>query len=582
MCEMGAVRLGKIALRWCTTCNIPIIELEKCGTCGGQTEPMKITPPGDFRPAFDFDIGQIRSTVDCQFGDGCGEILLPKDKVVVLNKCPGVDRMDEVIVDGQVVGTHVFEPGKGQRFVIRTEGALFIEPHVTRSWLEVHEGAIPSMRKGASAMAVGVMEADENIKVGDEVIVFDSQRNVIATGRARMSGSDMLELERGPAIKTRWHSDPKGTARFPGGQTWDDAVQANLPKLEADVARAVRKINTTVERIGKELAVSYSGGKDSLATLLLVLEAGIKPKVIFMDTGIEFPETLANISETVEKHGLELLVEDAGNAFFDAAEHFGPPAKDFRWCCKTCKLGPTSRLIKKHFPDGVLSFIGQRQYESENRYQKGGIWVNPWVPGQIGMSPIQKWPALEVWLYIFSKGEEYNPLYEKGFERIGCWLCPSADMAEHAEIEKYEPKARDWIKFLSQYAEKHDLPPEWVDMGLWRWKHLPKGIRDFLEIQQRQDIIDKLDAFATRERDAPEIDESGAERISQLSKITGGEETEEIKRKALFCVGCGICVSRCPEDALSLSEGRVMLDEERCVSCGKCLHPCPVVDYGLR
>lgn len=574
--------MGKIALRWCFDCNLPVIESKTCGTCSNETSLVDITPPGDFRPAFDYDLELIRKTIDSQFGDGMGELMLPRDKIAVLNRCPGVDRMDEVVIDGHIVGTHIFEPGRGYRFVIRMMGASFIIKEMTRSWVEVDIGAVPSMKKGASAMAVGVMDACPHIASGDEVVVFDKDRNLVATGKARMSGKDMVEASRGSGVKNRWRDETSDFTRPSGGQTWDDAVKANVPKLEADIQRAGKKIHNTIRRVGKPVAVSFSGGKDSLATLLLVLDAGIKPKIIFIDTGIEFDETLVHIDSVIEKHELELLTIKAGDAYFDAVEHFGPSAKDFRWCCKTCKLGPTANLVRQHFPDGVLSFIGQRQYESEARYRKGGIWENPWVPGQVGASPIQKWTSLEVWLYIFYKEEEYNPLYAQGFERIGCWLCPAADMAEQSEIAKYMPRAKEWDTLLRNYASQHDLPEEWVTMGLWRWKKLSRGMRDYLNLEGLANVIEKLDEFEKRFKPHEDITPEIAARITSLAKITGGEETGPIIKKALFCLGCGICLSRCDSDALELINGKIYLHEDKCISCGKCLHPCPVVDYPRR
>jgi len=187
------------------------------------------------------------------------------------------------------------------------------------------------------------------------------------------------------------------------------------------------------------------------------------------------------VKRTAERYGLELLAEDAGDAFWRAMEHFGPPAKDFRWCCKTCKLGPTTSLIRKHFPDGVLSFIGQRQYESSQRYEKGNVWHNPWVPGQVGASPIQNWPSLLVWLYIFQQGAEYNPLNERGMERIGCWLCPSSDLGEAEDVETYSMQTEKWHRTLRNFAAKRGLPDIWLEYGLWRWREPPAGMRNLIE-----------------------------------------------------------------------------------------------------
>jgi len=41
------------------------------------------------------------------------------------------------------------------------------------------------------------------------------------------------------------------------------------------------------------------------------------------------------------------------------------------------------------------------------------------------------------------------------------------------------------------------------------------------------------------------------------------------------CTGCGLCVSECPYGAISLSEGRAVVDEALCVGCGACVPICP-------
>ena len=574
---MGAIRLGRIGLKWCMSCNLPLVELENCGICGSTSVPLEITPPGDYRPAFPHDMRRIRRTVDGNYGPGTGLAMLPEGRLVVLNKCPGIDIMDEVAMDGIVLGNHLFEPGIGWRFICRIEGARKIAQLASKNWAIIDDGAIPFIRKGASSMAVGILDADPGIQVGDEVIVLSKAREAISTGRARMTGARMVESERDAAIKSRWYKEVPPNPEIPGGQAWQDAVRANEKKLDKKRRNSRAHIRETANRFSElPVAVSVSGGKDSLATLLLVLEAGFKPKLIFTDTGLEFPETLENVRRTAEKYGLELLAEDAGNAFWHALEHFGPPAKDFRWCCKTCKLGPMANLIRKNFPGGVLSFIGQRQYESSQRYDKGNVWRNPWVPGQVGASPIQNWPSLLVWLYIFQQGGEYNPLYEKGMERIGCWLCPASDLGELEEVEKHSIQVERWHAALDDFASRKELPKEWLELGLWRWKALPRGMAELIHQRGLAIAEEKRDA----ERPNDTLTDGQRERIARFSCISDDENA--VRMKALHCMGCGICLSMCESGALEMANGVIEVDPEKCIGCGKCLHPCVVVDFGPR
>ncbi len=56
------------------------------------------------------------------------------------------------------------------------------------------------------------------------------------------------------------------------------------------------------------------------------------------------------------------------------------------------------------------------------------------------------------------------------------------------------------------------------------------------------------------------------------------------KRKRLmvmgFCIGCGRCVSVCPSSALSLKDGKAVVDPEKCILCGYCSPGCPM--FALR
>ncbi len=42
-----------------------------------------------------------------------------------------------------------------------------------------------------------------------------------------------------------------------------------------------------------------------------------------------------------------------------------------------------------------------------------------------------------------------------------------------------------------------------------------------------------------------------------------------------FCTNCGVCVSKCPKEALSLVDNAVIWDDKKCVNCGTCISVCP-------
>ncbi len=632
---MAAVRLGKNHLRWCDSCNLPLLERKDCPLCGESTREVEVTPPADVRPAFDRDLELIRLTADEQFGEGCGEALLPSGRVVLLNKVPALDRMDEVIVDGEVVGALRYDLGRGHVLVNRLQGAKRMRPAMSRGYVESDPGALPFIREGKNLMAPGVIGAADSVRKGDEVVVTAGDE-AVATGLARMDAAEMLEAGRGVAVKTKWTKDvaPRLPSPTPG---WDEVLAANEEVLSGRAAEACDFIRSAIERHDLPAIVSFSGGKDSLATLLLTLDAGLRLPLLFVDTGLEFDETVQHVEEVAERHGLELIVESAPvDAFFGNLVHFGPPSKDYRWCCKTNKLGPTVGAILKNFPDGVLSFIGQRRYESEARRAKSRVWRNPWTPGQVGASPIQEWNALHVWMYIMSKGEDFNPWYRRGLDRIGCFLCPASDMAELEAVAGESGRYRQWTEWLQRYRRENGLPEEWERFALWRWKRVPASIREELETLTGKDL-------SSLTRRAPRDDggairlrmQEGASpcvvgysiegsfsrsldlaRLASLAGIMGpvelredegwvsvdgvtvyeegvltakgpSESTIRTRAKTMHelvlrseeCVGCSLCVARCPRGSLALEEGKVTLGGD-CDRCGRCLEgPCPASSF---
>jgi phosphoadenosine phosphosulfate reductase len=630
---VGEIRLGKIHLRWCDHCNVPILEQSSCGKCGGKTRAVTITPPGDARPAFESDIKRTRSLIDEQFGQGTGKLVLPERHIALLNKAPDLDRMDEVIVDGEVVGAVRFSMLTGERFLLRSGSANAVASKIKKAWVKIDPGAAKAIReKSASTLAIGVLECDPAIVPGTEVLVLDPGGKPVSVGTSKMSAKDMMDHKRGTAVKTRWVVEEPPREHPYVEADWSYVVEANQEVISRRILEAKEFIKKMVLESELPVAVSYSGGKDSLATLLLVLDAGVTPKLLFVDTGLEFAETVQNVQDIARDFSLELVVESAGESFWKNIEHFGPPAKDFRWCCKTCKLGPATRLIEKNFPGGVLSFIGQRAYESEQRARKGAVWRNPWTPNQLAASPIQKWTALHVWLYLMSKGARVNPLYEKGLERIGCFMCPATDLAELRRVREISPQYERWQKILDSHSRRNELPSEWLEYDIWRWKRIPKSILDELRVSEEDFVMrsgeSQVDArlvFKSTSGYNPCVDGLSMEgvfsrpldmsrvgnmlnmigevvtspegNIAEVDKITvfaegpvmvKARDEKDLKRKAshlkdtvfraMDCAGCGICVARCKNGALRL-EGQVRIDVSLCTHCGACFGPCPVVTF---
>ena len=627
--------LGKMLLHWCEACNVPVLG-KKCG-CGKSTKKVEVTPPGDIRPAFDYDIKRINSVSEIQFNAP----LIPDGHLVVLNKAPYEDRMDEIIVDGEVLASLRFEIESCEWVLLpRLEGARRLfegrDKKTLKKWVVIEQGVVPFiLKKGASVLAPGVLDADPEIKREDEVVVLNPAGEVICCGRARMTGKEMCEEKRGHAVKPRWSGEPEPQKTKTGGQSWEDAVKANEKILDSMIEKSHTFIKNVASSMDMKVSVSYSGGKDSLAVLQLVSESLDDYEIMFADTGLEFPETLENVKQVAEYYGKKLRITSAGDSFWDSISVFGPPTMDTRWCCKICKLGPITQLIDENYEGGCLSFIGQRKYESHARSISKKVWKNPWVGNQVGASPIQDWTALHIWLYLFRTKAPYNPAYEKGYDRMGCWLCPSSSLADFFQLEESHPElAKKLNSHLLAYAEKTGLSPEWVKYGLWRYRRYPQVLQELAEkkgisLFPSQEAPKELhfevatgyrpckaggisaDGSFGQAIDLETLEESGMlSPIGKVSFIEGaasvafGESRAQVfasgnvngrsdnekalkrlmrivefsVRRALLCQRCGVCVGHCEHDAIEMEEKKVRI-KENCIHCGACIEVCPLVKF---
>ena len=72
-----------------------------------------------------------------------------------------------------------------------------------RVWVKVQKEATPFIIKGRSVFARHVMDADEEIRPQEEVIVINEESEVLAVGRAILTGREMKAFKRGVAVKVR-------------------------------------------------------------------------------------------------------------------------------------------------------------------------------------------------------------------------------------------------------------------------------------------------------------------------------------------------------------------------------------------
>jgi len=600
-------------------CNVPLLS-RKCDVCEDEVaiREVRITPPSNVKPMFVEERKRLWQTISEQYGEDVVPLVAPEDRVSLLNKVPHVDLAYEVVVDGQVLGLWEYDIRRGAFcFIPYIEGARRMAKRRARKWVLVDKGAEEAIAiRGRNLLAPGVKDYDRDIREGDFVYVVNDEWKAIAVGKVARGFEQMLNEGRGMVVKIKHHSEARDAEVLAKRATWSDAVKANKSLLEMKEKEAIALIQEVCIKSDSPVLVSFSGGKDSLVTLLLVKKA-LEPLdkrfyVLFTDTGIEYPETISYVERVLRRLKLEdkTIKTSSFTDFFKALELLGPPARDFRWCCKTCKLAPIAYAIK-NLGGRCLTFIGLRGAESAKRKKQGAMWEGVWIKGQLGFSPIHDWSTLTVWLYLFKEGIELNPLYYKGLERIGCWVCPSMDLAETRIAE--EVMGPLWQGYLRKVSDALSLGEREVKLGLWRWRFkFPKWL-NVEEVSKGpiQCLFEKKEVRIEREGDFEKIlsvlktmyevrreDEEkmalmdGRRKIASLVKrgnkiIVEAKDRDRVKvfrgiARALLCVKCMLCYATCPNEAITIRQSNIEILAEKCMACGECNYTCPIWAYSLK
>lgn len=242
----------------------------------------------------------------------------------------------------------------------------------------------------------------------------------------------------------------------------------SLP-LEAKIAKSKKIIEDALLEYGDNIAVSYSGGKDS--TVLSHLVRQIKPDIlhIFSNTTCEYPDTLKHIKWEKEENGMNLVVarpyDDVGRpyGFKRVVGDYGYPAfskavgnaiykyrnatnenskKNYlefikakfpryekyknmniaNKCCDKLKKEPLKKIKKEY--NIQCSFIGTLAEESHWRESS---WINygcnAFESSEPKSRPLSFWREQDVLEYIQLYDLKIPDLYKKGFKRNGCMFC---------------------------------------------------------------------------------------------------------------------------------------------------------------
>jgi len=183
----------------------------------------------------------------------------------------------------------------------------------------------------------------------------------------------------------------------------------------------------------------FSGGKDSEVIEHLAKLAGVKVEWYY-SLMPDPPELI----QFIRKHYSHVKILRPKFSYWEGVSKIYPPHFHGRWCCDKIKESPSRAIPLKH------RILGIRAEESSGRAKQG--WINQFTKKRINYHPIYDWLEWEVWEFIEHHNLPYCKLYDEGFSRLGCIVCPMR--AKTKELELWKKRFPAHFKLFEKQAYK--------------------------------------------------------------------------------------------------------------------------------
>ena len=228
---------------------------------------------------------------------------------------------------------------------------------------------------------------------------------------------------------------------------------------------------------GALIAINHSGGKDSQAMTIKIVEAGIpRDQLVLVHATlghIEWPGTIAHIEAT--GFDLPLIIARARRGFFEMVEARGMfPSPQYRQCTSDQKRGPIERELRRYlaahprYNGQLVNAMGMRAEESPARSRRATVTLNARnsVAGRrwIDWLPIHDFSTSAVFETIARAGQEPHWAYGAGMTRLSCSFCIMSSLSDLQCAARLRPDLlADYVALERRIG--HTLRPDGVGLA---------------------------------------------------------------------------------------------------------------------
>lgn len=262
------------------------------------------------------------------------------------------------------------------------------------------------------------------------------------------------------------------------------------------------------------LIITDSGGKDSSVLVDLAIKAKIPIEIQHSHTTADAPETVRFVRDKFKRLETAGYICKVNQPIYQGNPtsmwnlipiKLLPPTRLMRYCCAVLKesngknrmISTGVRWEESHNRKGrgIYETLGNKTADritlANDNDDRRQLFENCQLKATRVVNPIIDWSWHEIWDYIRAEKVSYNPLYECGFDRVGCiGCCMAGRKGMTVEFAKY-PQYKNLYKMAFDRMIKNRLakgkPTAWEngnEVLLW-WmedKNLDGQIDMFKEL----------------------------------------------------------------------------------------------------
>jgi phosphoadenosine phosphosulfate reductase len=205
----------------------------------------------------------------------------------------------------------------------------------------------------------------------------------------------------------------------PGQMT---AAEIALANDQLTMALPQEVLHWAVSRFHPRLLMATAFGAEGCCIIHMLAAIEPKTKIINLDTGYQFAETLELRERIKDRYGIAVEYVRPELDIADYEQEHGGPLYGLRpdQCCHDRKIVPLRRALKRLKPLAWISAIRKDQTAD-----RGQADVVQWDPkfNLVKVNPLLNWTKKDVWAFVMKHDVPYNPLHDQGYPSIGCWPC---------------------------------------------------------------------------------------------------------------------------------------------------------------